>query len=111
MDKSWGYDTVKTEPMLEYKAVVATTERFDYGGGDFGTRLTMAAGMIAAIGVRPGDSVEIREQGSGLQGRMLTVVAVTDSTHLRLDDVATFVGPESNNYCRFLISTVKKSFV
>lgn len=114
MDESWGYDVVKTEPMLEYKAMATTTERFDYDPGvgtDFGIRLTMPAGMIAAIGVRPGDSVEIREQGSELEGRMLTVVAVTDATHLRLDDVASFVGPESDNYCRFLVSCVKKSYV
>lgn len=114
MDESWGYDVVKTEPMLEYKATATTTERFDYdpgAGTDFGIRLTMPAGMIAAIGVRPGDSVEIREQGSELEGRMLTVVAVTDATHLRLDDVASYTGPESDNYCRFLVSCVKKSYV
>jgi len=113
-DESWGYDTVQHEPMLEYKAEAATTERFDYdpgAGTDYGIRLTMAAGMIEAIGVQAGDTVEVREQGSELEGRMLTVVAVTDSTHLRLDDVATFVGPESDNYCRFLISAVKKSYL
>lgn len=114
MDESWGYDTVKTEPMLEYKTTSTTLERFDYdpgAGTDFGMRLTMPAGMISEIGVRPGDSVEIRERTSEICGRMLTVVAVTDSTHLRLDDVATFVGPESNDYVRFLISAVKKSYV
>lgn len=114
MDESFGYDAVKTEPMLEYKATATTTERFDYdpgAGTDFGIRLTMPAGMIAAMGVRPGDSVEIRERSSTMSGRMLTIVAVTDSTHLRCDDVATFVGPESGNYCRFLVSAVKKSYV
>jgi len=111
LDSGWGYDAVGLEPMLEYKAAAATTERFDYGLGDFGIRLTMAAGMIEAIGVQPGDSVEFRQEGSELEGRMLTVVAVTDSTHLRLDDVASFVGPESDNYLRFLISAQKKEYV
>lgn len=114
MDESFGYDTVKHEPMLEYKVAVATTERYDFdpgAGTSYGIRLTLAAGLIEAIGVLPGDTVEIREQGSALEGRMLTVVDVVDSTHLRLDDVSTFTGPESNNYCRFLISAVKKSYV
>lgn len=114
VDESFGYDAVGHEPMLEYKAEAATTERFDYDPGagfDYGIRLTMAAGMIEAIGVQAGDTVEVREQGSELEGRMLTVVEVTDSTHLRLDDVATYVGPESDNAMRFLLSAQKKSFV
>ncbi len=112
-DAGWGYDTVKHEPMLEYKAVATDMERFDYdpgAGTDYGTRLTMAAGMIAAIGARPGDVVEVRQEGSELEGRMLTIVAVTDATHLRLDDVASFVGPETDVSLRFLISAVKKDY-
>ena len=109
MDGEFGNQTVGAEPALEYKAVATTIERFDYGVSDFGIRMIMPAAVRTAAGLQPGDWVEIREEGSELQGRMLQVVALTDATHTRLDDVATYVGPESNDAVRMLISAQPKS--
>jgi hypothetical protein len=110
-DRNFGVDTINHEPQISKRNEVLTVERFDYDPGmgtDFGIRLTMAAGLIGNIGVRPNDIVLILE--GDLKGRYLKVVEVTDSTHLRLEDVASYVGPESNIVCRFLISDVKASY-
>lgn len=66
--------------------------------------------LLAAIGVQPGDTVVIEQDGSALENRYLQVLAITDATHIRLDDVASFVGPESNVTVRFIISGQKKSY-
>ena len=67
--------------------------------------------LIESIGVQVGDTVVIEEDGSELENRYLEVTAIVDATHVRLDDVATFVGPESNVAVRFILSGVKKSYV
>lgn len=106
-----GTDVVMKKPRLEYKAK-ANIDRFDYdpgAGTDFGIRLTMAAGLIVDSRVQPGDVVEILSS-TEIKGKYLTVVAVTDSTHLRLEDVATYVGPETNKYVRMQLSSTKKSY-
>lgn len=112
MDRTFGNEVTGQKPPLEYKAVSTTIDRFDYdpgAGTDFGIRMTMPAAIRTAAGLQPGDWVEIREELSALHGRMLQVVALTDSTHTRLDDVPSYVGPESNDAVRMLISTVKKA--
>lgn len=114
MDGEFGTQVAGAEPPLEYKCLALTVARFDFdpgAGTDFGIRLTMSAGVQAGTGVRPGDWVEIRESSSALHGRMLQVVSLPDATHIRLDDVATYVGPESNAAVRFLISAVQKASV
>lgn len=40
MDSGFGYDTVGAEPYLEYKCVATSLLRFDFGGSDFGLKLT-----------------------------------------------------------------------
>lgn len=86
LDRNFGIDAIAYEPKISKRMNAATVERFDYGGSDFGTRLTMAAGLIADAGVRPNDIVKFNE--GLLKGQYLKVVAVTDSTHLRLEDAA-----------------------
>lgn len=111
LDKKWGYDSAGHEPMLSKRMKASTIERFDYDAGaptDFGIRLTMAAGLIADAGVQVGDIVKILH--GAMKGKELKVVAVTDSTHLRLEDVSSFVGPESDKQVRFQLSAVKKSY-
>ncbi len=61
----------------------------------------------ASLGLAPGDTVQVLE--GALAGRMLEVVAITDSTHIRLDDVSTFT-TESNVQVRAMLSEVKKSY-
>lgn len=108
-DESFGYAAVGQEPVLEYRVVAATLDRFDYDlAGDFGMRLTLASAAEArASGAQPGDSIQILE--GALEGRMLEVVSVTGSA-MRLDDVASFTAPENTVACRVLLSAEKKSY-
>jgi len=92
----------------------AVADAADTGVTGFGfsvtTQGTNATGsLLGASGAQPGDSVQIQE--GALEGRMLEVVEVIDSSTLRLDDVSTFTTPESDVACRFIISGSKKSYV
>lgn len=84
LDRNFGIDMVRYEPKLSKRVKVATLERFDYGGSDFGIRATFAAGLIADIGLQPGDIVKVLH--GALKGHQLKVVEITDSTHARLED-------------------------
>lgn len=86
-DRNFGIDSINHEPKISKRENILTVERFDYDAGpgtDYGVRLTMAAGLIADIGAQPGDVVFFLE--GNLKGEYLKVIAVTDSTHLRLED-------------------------
>lgn len=102
-------DVVAQKPKLEYRLVASTLERFDYGGGDYGMRLTCPAGLVVDSRVKAGDLVLVLE--GELKGAYLSVVEVTDSTHLRLEDKAAYVGPESSVAARIQLSAQKKSYV
>lgn len=112
MDRNFGIDAVGKEPMLAYDFKAATLERFDYDAGaptDYGMRITFSSSAIReASGVAVGDIVEIRE--GSLKGVHLKVVAVTDSTHIRMEDVASFGSAENNVDCRMHNSDVKRSY-
>jgi hypothetical protein len=73
--------------------------------------VSASAGMMSDCGVLPGDFVHIRQEGSDAEGRMLEVVALTNGTQIRLDDVATFGSLESDVAVRFLLSTEPKAAV
>jgi hypothetical protein len=111
LDRNLGIDMLRYEPKVSKRMKATTLDRFDFDPGvgtDFGMRITMAAGLIADIGLRPGDIVRILK--GSLKGRYLKVVAIVDSTHARLEDVSTFGSAESNIYCRFQLSDVKASY-
>lgn len=61
----------------------------------------------ASVGLQPGDVIQVLE--GALEGRMLEVIAITNSTQIRLDDVATFT-TASNVSVRAMLSAVKKSY-
>lgn len=84
LDKKLGLNMIADEPKISKRNKANTIERFDYGGSNFGIRLTMAAGLIADMGIQANDLVKILH--GALKGKYLKVVAVTDSTHLRLED-------------------------
>lgn len=110
-DRNFGYDAVGIEPRLHYLAP-CTIERFDFdpgAGTDYGIKLTLSAALIEASGIQPGDTVEFL-QDSALYGQYLKVVSLPDATSIRLEDVASFAGPESNKTVRLLLSTIKKSY-
>ena len=89
MDRSFGKDLIGQKPALGKSVMAVSVGRYDYGAGDYGVRLTLAAGQnsYASAGLLAGDLVKVSKQGSALEGKYLKVAAVTDATHLRLEDV------------------------
>jgi hypothetical protein len=108
LDRNFGIDAVGYEPKISKRVKAVSIERFDFGVSDFGMKLTLSAGIIADIGLRPGDIVRVLS--GSLQAYYLKVVALTSSTVVRLEDVATFGSLESNVHCRFQLSDVKGSY-
>ena len=112
LDKYFGIDAIAYEERISKRVKAVSLERFDFdlgAGVDFGMKLTMAAGMIAAIGLRPGDIVRVLH--GSIKGKYLKVVALSSATEVRLEDVATYGASESNIHCRFQLSDVKSSSV
>jgi hypothetical protein len=108
LDRNLGIDMLRYEPKVSKRMKASTLERHDYDGmGDYGMRITMAAGLLDDIGLRPGDIVRILH--GSLKGSYLKVVEITDATHARLEDVASFGSAENNIHCRFQLSDVKAS--
>lgn len=110
-DKSFGYDSVATfKQPLEYLAINVTVDRHDFGVSDFGIRMVFPYNIVTASGVQVGDTVVVEQQGTQLEGRFLTVTAIVSGTTIRVDDVATFVGTETGDTVRLIISGVGKSY-
>lgn len=105
LDKYFGIDALAYEEKISKRVKAVSLERFDFGVSDFGMKLTMASGMIAAIGLRPGDIVRVLH-GSA-KGAYLKVVSLESATEVRLEDIATYGALESNIHCRFQLSDVK----
>ncbi len=111
LDRNFGIDMLRYEPKVSKRMKVAVLERFDFDAGpgtDYGMRLTMAAGFITDIGLRPNDIVRILH-GSA-KGKYLKVISIVDSTHARLEDISSFGASENNIHCRFQLSDVKSSY-
>lgn len=108
LDKYFGIDAIAYEEKISKRVKAVSLERFDFGVSDFGMKLTMDAGMIAAIGLQPGDIVRVLH-GSA-KGAYLKVVALASATELRLEDIATYGALESNIHCRFQLSDVSASY-
>ena len=111
MDKSVGNSLLANKPTLSWTFPGATLTRHDYGVGDFGIQLTLAnasESTYGAAGAQVGDVVELLTGQA--KGAYLLVTAVTDSTHLRLTDIASFTGTETGAVVRIEISTVVKSY-
>lgn len=87
--ESFGASMLEAKPLAALNFNTSLLDRFDYGGGSYGIRLTLAAAISTFAGFRVGDVLQMLE--GTLAGRYLAIVAVTDSTHLRLADVTSFV--------------------
>lgn len=110
-DRNFGIDMIQYEPKISQKEKVSTVERYDFDAGagtDYGLRLTLPAGVIENMHLAVGDVV--RFLNGDLKGQYLKVVAIPDSTHVRLEDVASYSGPESDIIARFQLSDVKGSY-
>ena len=112
MDRNFGVDALQTRQLLAQEYVATSLTRHDYGVSDFGLQLTLPSNLegYSASGIQAGDLVEVLQAGSQVRGQYLTVVAVTDSTHLRLTDVPSFSGTETSVAVRLEESQVKKSY-
>ena len=66
--------------------------------------------FVSEIGVIVGDLVCVEEQGSQVENRMLEVTAIVSGNVVRLDDVSTFSGTETDVAVRFILSGVGRSF-
>lgn len=108
LDKYFGIDAIAYEEKISKRVKAISLERFDFGVSDFGMKLTMAAGMIAAIGLQPGDIVRVLH-GSA-KGKYLKVVSLESATEVRLEDIASYGALENNIHCRFQLSDVKADF-
>lgn len=107
-DSDFGREVVSQRPKLSYTAEASDLSRIDFGISDFGMRLTVDATVLTEAGTQAGDFIKILE-GSA-KGQYLQVVSVESSTELRLDDIATFGGAESDIRHRMDISAEKPSF-
>lgn len=105
LDRNFGIDMVRQEPKVSKRVKASTMERFDYGGSDYGIRATFAAGLIADIGLRPGDLVRVLH--GSLKGLYLKVIAITDSTHARLEDslLLSYAGAKEKTQVQALADT------
>jgi hypothetical protein len=84
LDRNFGLDMIRQKPKISKRMKATSLERFDYGSDDYGIRLTMASGLIADIGLRPGDLVRVLH--GSLKGHYLKVVSLTSATQARLED-------------------------
>lgn len=105
LDKYFGIDAIAYEEKVSKRVKAVSLERFDFGVSDFGMKLTMDAGMIAAIGLQPGDIVRVLH--GSVKGVYLKVVSLESATEVRLEDIATYGALENNIHCRFQLSDVK----
>lgn len=107
-DSDFGREVASQRPKLSFQAEASAFERIDFGVSDFGMKMTMDADVLAQAGTQAGDFVKILE-GSA-KGSYLQVVSVESSTEIRLDDIASFGGAESDIRMRMDISAEKPSF-
>lgn len=106
---NFGKETIASPKKVPMEVLVqADIERIDFGSSDFGIEMTLAAGLIAEIGLQPGDLVTVLSET--LKGVSLEVVSIESGTVVRLEDVATFTGPETvQTKCK--ISGLEASYV
>lgn len=111
LDSKLGQDTVARKPIAGVVDLSVTIDRFDYdpgAGTDFGIRITFpSAALESWAAPRPGDVVKVRN--GQLARRELVVIAVTDATHIRLEDVSSFTGTETLRIINVYNSSEKKS--
>ena len=62
------------------------------------------------VGFEIGDLVVVEQDGSQVENRMLEVTAIVDDHTVRLDDVSTFSGTETDVSVRFVLSGMPKSY-
>jgi len=113
LDAAFGQQMSPSPDKIENSMLISgTLERIDFDPGapvDNGVQLTLAAGLIEAVGIIAGDIIKV-ETGV-LKGKELSVVSVVDATNVRLEDDADLSAQEVGAVMKVQISGVKKSHV
>lgn len=108
LQRAFGHSPEAHKPFMDSRQKVGV-ERVVYGLGH-AIQLTMAnSAIIEHEGFLPRDVVIFLN--GALKGKNLLVVAVPDSSHLLLEDVASYVGPESNITVRIQINNARRSYI
>lgn len=76
LDDDLQVDVAASEPALAVELLASTFDRHDFGGSDFGVRMVLSSGLVEALGLQPGDMVEVRE--GEYAGRVLEIQQVDD---------------------------------
>lgn len=111
-DNDLGIDIFEKKAESAWEAD-ATIDRFDFGGSDFGLRVTFSSSVqVLARGARAGDEFQILEEGSALERQKFEMVEeansgdvdagkcrIVSSTVLRLPDISGF-STESDAHTR-----------
>lgn len=107
LDSSIDLGLLANKPLLMIQAIATTVARVVFMAGH-AIQITLPAGVQSLWGPQVGDVVEFLN--GALAGKNLAVVSIVDSTHVNLEDVASFVGPDSNDSVELACSNIKKSY-
>lgn len=114
LDNDFGLEKLPSPEKLgkEKLLVINDVDRFDFDPGaptDFGIRIQMDnAEVLGEIGIQPNDLVEFLF--GELKGKRLRVVELVDESTLRLEDVSTYIGPETDVAGKLILSGNLVSF-
>ena len=81
LDDDFQVDVAAALPMMSVELSADDFDRHDFGGSDFGVRMVLASGLVAALGLQAGDMVQIKE--GEYEGQTLAIESVDSS----LDEV------------------------
>lgn len=74
LDDDFQVDVTAVEPMMAVELLAEDFDRHDFGSSDFGVRMVLASGLVEALGLQPGDKVEVKE--GEYEGMTLEIEAV-----------------------------------
>jgi hypothetical protein len=111
LDRAFGFAVEAKLPEMTSLRKTVSIARVVYAPAATGHAIQLTlpnALIIEREGYLPGD-VSIILTGA-LKGNNLAIVNIPDSTHILLEDVSTYVGPETNMVVRININGSKRSF-
>ena len=111
LDRAFGFAVEAKLPEMTSRRKNINVARVVYAPAPTGHAIQLTlpnALIIEREGYLPGD-IAIMLNGL-LKGKNLAIVAIPDSTHILLEDVPTYVGPETNLTVRININGSKRSY-
>jgi hypothetical protein len=111
LDRAFGFAVEAKLPEMTSRRKSVNIARVVYAPNPTGHAIQLTL-PVAAIMEREGylkGDISIILTGA-LKGKNLAIVAIPDSTHILLEDVTTYVGPETNMVVRININGSKRSY-